>query len=855
MDPSNGISIVIPAYLLGSGVALCAAVQFGLAGLVGERSKLYQAFSAVCLSIAGYLCMTAAYYSAHSVEQAALLLRWQTAFAIVFHPVFFWFVALYTEQKRLKPWLPIVSLTWAAFFIANFVYPYSLRFWTLRADEPLRLPWGETLARFSGETTVWRGPIELLSDAVVFWAVWRAVALFRRSRRRNALVLVVYCVIQFVTVLQGFFIDIGVTKIFYTAGFAVLGLAVFMSAGLALEFHARNAALKVHDRLLSRRESQLSGIIDSAMDAIISVDESGRILMFNAAAERIFGCPVVEAIGRDLDRFIPPWFRDAYRDQIAVSGRTNVTTRAMGACGVIYGLRADGQEFPMEASFSQFESEGQRFYTVTVRDITKRQEAEKAVRLSEDRFRNMADTAPVMIWASGPDKGCTYFNRGWLEFTGRRMEEELGSGWTEGVHPDDYALCLDTYASAFDKREPFAMEYRLRRADGQFRWVYDCGAPNISPAGDLMGYIGSAIDISDHKEAEHTLGLLLEEVNQLKNQLQADNVYLQEEIKLEHNFNEIVGLSEAIKRVLFNIEKVAPTDTTVLITGETGTGKELVARAIHTASQRRQRALVKVNCAALPATLIESELFGHERGAFTGAEARKQGRFELADGATIFLDEIGELPPQSQVKLLRVIQEGEFERLGSSKTLKTDVRIIAATNRDLNAEVERGLFRKDLWYRLNVFPIMVPPLRERREDIPLLVRHFVSRFSKRIGKSIDSISPAAMRSLENYSWPGNVRELANVIERAVISSRGSTLFLAEPLEAAEASGPASDWKTLEEMEREYILRVLDQTAGKIEGPHGAASLLGLNPSTLRGRISKLGIRRARWDSQALRAGE
>jgi len=388
-----------------------------------------------------------------------------------------------------------------------------------------------------------------------------------------------------------------------------------------------------------------------------------------------------------------------------------------------------------------------------------------------------------------------------------------------------------------------AMEYRLKRADGEYRWIYDVGAPNISPTGELLGYIGSCMDITDRKLGEETLAMLLEQVNQLKNQLQADNIYLQEEIKLEHNFNEIIGASDTIKRVLFSVQKVAPTDTTVLVTGETGTGKELVARAIHSASARSQRALVKVNCAALPATLIEAELFGHEKGAFTGAEARKQGRFELANGATIFLDEIGELPLQLQVKLLRVLQEGEFERLGSSKTIKTDVRIIAATNRDLKTEVERGTFRSDLWYRLNVFPILVPPLRQRKEDIPLLVSHFVKRFSQGTGKAIESVSPAAMRSLGDYYWPGNVRELANVIERAVISSTGSTLLLAEPLVSSKTIGRAADLKPLEEMERDHIVRALVQTDGKIEGPGGAAMLLGLNPSTLRGRMAKLRIRK------------
>jgi PAS domain S-box-containing protein len=847
MDLNNDISIIIPAFVACSGIAFCAAVQFGLAGIVGERSKLYLAFSALCLCLAGYLYASASYYSAHSVVQAAHALRWQAAFSILSDPLFFLFVALYTGQKRLKLWLTVVSLFWASHLIANFASPYGIRFSTLRAAEPLRLPWGESLARFSGEIFVWSRSARVVGVAMFLWAIWRLVTLFRRSGRRTALLLAVYCIAQLATVLLTYLTDFGAMNLFYTSGFVFMGLVLLMSASLAIEFHTRNATIKQREKSLSEGEVQLRGIISSAMDAIISVDQSQRIVMFNAAAERIFGCPAVEAVGRDLDRFIPPRFRDVYRDHIADFGRTDVTTGAMSAFGVAYGLRADGQEFPIEASISQLESDGRKFYTVIVRDVTKRHDAETALRESEARFRNMADTAPVMIWVSGPDKGCTYFNRGWLDFTGRTLEQELGSGWAEGVHPDDYAGCLNTYIRAFDRREPFAVEYRLRRADGEFRWIYDCGTPSFSSSGEHVGYIGSAIDITEHRQ-------VLEEVNQLKNQLQADNIYLQEEIKHDYNFSEIVVTSVAMKRVLSLVEKVAPTDTTVLVTGETGTGKELVARAIHSASSRSHRAFVKVNCAALPATLIESELFGHERGAFTGAEARKQGRFELANGATIFLDEIGELPMESQAKLLRVIQEGEFERLGSSKTLKTDVRIIAATNRDLKAEVESGVFRIDLWYRLNVFPIMVPPLRERREDISVLVGHFLKRFSKRMGKAMDSVAPAAMDALENYSWPGNVRELANVIERAVISAQGSTLRLAEPLEQTQTIEPAVDLKPLEQMERDHIVRALIKTSGRIEGPAGAALLLGLNPSTLRGRMAKLGIRRVQWGPKAFGAG-
>jgi formate hydrogenlyase transcriptional activator len=477
-------------------------------------------------------------------------------------------------------------------------------------------------------------------------------------------------------------------------------------------------------------------------------------------------------------------------------------------------------------------------------DITDRMLAQQALRESEERFRNMADTAPVMIWVSDTDKNCTYVNKMWLDFTGRRLEQELGFGWANGVHPEDAERCLQIYTSSVDDRQDFTMEYRLRRADGQYAWLFDCGAPRFSSDGEFLGYIGSCLDITERKQAEEELRSAHEELNQLKNQLEAENIYLQHELQLGQSFGEIVGQSDALKYVLFKISQVAPTDSTVLITGDTGTGKELVARAIHEGSARKDRPLIKVNCAALSPSLIESELFGHEKGAFTGAGARKPGRFELADGGSIFLDEIGELPLELQVKLLRVIQEGEFDRLGGTKTIKVDVRIIAATNKNLKEEVEKGTFRQDLWYRLNVFPVTIPPLNQRKEDIPLLVDYFVAKWSKKFGKNITSVSANAMNTLQGHSWPGNVRELANVIERAVINSRGNVLQLVDRFEHASEERSSSA-KSLEDMERDYIVRTLENTGWRIEGPYGAAKILGLNPSTLRTRMIKLQIQRRR----------
>jgi formate hydrogenlyase transcriptional activator len=365
----------------------------------------------------------------------------------------------------------------------------------------------------------------------------------------------------------------------------------------------------------------------------------------------------------------------------------------------------------------------------------------------------------------------------------------------------------------------------------------------------FTGYIR---DITQRRQAE-------EEIHRLKERLEAENVYLREEVSGEHRYGKILGQSEEIGKVLRQAEQVAVTDMTVLILGETGTGKELVARAIHGSSTRKQRPLVKVNCSALPAELMESELFGHEKGAFTGAVTKQLGRFELADGSTIFLDEIGDLPLTLQAKLLRVLQEGEFERLGSAKTIRVNARVIAATNRDLPEAMRKGAFRSDLYYRLNVYPIRLPPLRERKEDIGLLARAFLKEASRRLGRSFEVIPWRVLETLERYEWPGNVRELQNVIERAAVISTGRELQLPEGWksispgsysdEKVTVSAGGSDYKpaagaaTLEDLERKHIVQVLEQTRWRIEGPKGAAVILGLHPSTLRSRMQKLGVAR------------
>ena len=399
---------------------------------------------------------------------------------------------------------------------------------------------------------------------------------------------------------------------------------------------------------------------------------------------------------------------------------------------------------------------------------------------------------------------------------------------------------------------------KVHRVDTEVFWRKDntcfpveyISTPMRDDKGKLMGAVVAFSDITRRKEADRALQKshadlqkALTDVEQLKTRLEQENIYLQQEIKLTHNFEEIISQSKKFRKVLTQVEQVAATDSTVLILGESGTGKELIARAVHNISKRKERALVIVNCAALPSTLIESELFGHEKGAFTGAFTHKIGRFELADGGSIFLDEIGEIPLELQSKLLRVLQEGEFERLGSTKTTKVNVRVIVATNLDLRSAVEKGEFREDLYYRLNVFPINLLPLRERKEDIPLLAQHFLLKHGTRIGKQIGAITQKVMDALIKYSWPGNVRELENIIERAVIITRGNKLDLGDSLPKNIGIPHEEEITTLDENERSYILKALEFSNWKISGERGAAKLLGIKRTTLESRIKKLNIQR------------
>ncbi len=496
-------------------------------------------------------------------------------------------------------------------------------------------------------------------------------------------------------------------------------------------------------------------------------------------------------------------------------------------------LTKRGEKLPTEISASALTMDGETIVVGWVRDISTRKRAEAALRESEERFRLFVEHAADAFFVLQKDGRISDVNKRACDSMGYTREELLAMRvWDlgEGVSAETFADYVNQMTAG-----PITVSRTMRRKDAT-TFPVEVHARLFEIRG-MQCVLSIARDVTERIRAE-------EERRKLE-ALKLEKVYLQEEIETEHNFGEIVGSSAAMRKVFREVEQVARTDSTVLITGETGTGKELVARAIHRASRRSERVLVKVNCAALSAGLIESELFGHEKGAFTGALTRRIGRFELAAGGSIFLDEIGDLPAELQAKLLRVLQEGEFERVGGSQPLTVDVRVIAATNRDLEKAVEEGRFRPDLYYRLKVFPVHVPALRERREDIPLLVTYFARKYGEKLGKRLETVPQPTLDALLSYSWPGNVRELANVIERAAILSRGSELDLADWRAQPGPQGEAERALTLDAVQRQHIIAVLKRTGWRVSGPLGGARILGMKPTTLRARMKKLGIVRER----------
>jgi PAS domain S-box-containing protein len=460
------------------------------------------------------------------------------------------------------------------------------------------------------------------------------------------------------------------------------------------------------------------------------------------------------------------------------------------------------------------------------------------LRRSEMELRQILDLAPQHIVVYGPNGERLYANRVALDYLGLSLEEwRQFRGHENYVHPDDTKRLDGVFDRAVARASADELELRVRKNDGSYRWFLARFNPLRNEQGQISRWYIAGTDIEERKQAEE--------------RLRSENVALREEIDKASMFEEIIGTSHALKSVLSRISKVAPTDSTVLIAGETGTGKELVARAIHRRSDRASRAFVSVNCAAIPRDLIASELFGHEKGSFTGATQQRLGRFELANGGTLFLDEVGELPAETQIALLRVLQEHEFERVGGTRPIRADVRVIAATNRDLQAAISAGSFRSDLFYRLYVFPIEIPALRERKEDIRLLVEYFIDRYARKAGKNITSTDKNTLRLLESYSWPGNIRELQNVIERSVIVCETENFsvdesWLSQKLPERKAESELYLSEKVAAQEKEIIEAALRNSQGRVFGPSGAAAKLGIARSTLEAKIRSLKINKNRF---------
>ena len=591
-------------------------------------------------------------------------------------------------------------------------------------------------------------------------------------------------------------------------------------------------------------------LLQAAGEGIYGLDVDGNTTFVNPAAAKMLGWTAKELLGQPMHSLLHhthPDGTDYPREECPIY--------AAFKDGAVHEVRdevfwrKDGSSFPVEYTSTPVLENGNLAGAVVVfRDVTERKTAEDALRESEERFRNLFDFSSDGVFLIDVASG-SYLNANprACSMLGYSRDELLSMKGSD-IHPHDLKLFISFAESVVKDGYARTEELSCLAKDGVKIAAEITASTFLEKDGERQLIMASVRDITERKKAEEALRIAHEEVQCLKERLQAESIYLQEEIRTEHNFEEIIGRSTALKKVLHQVEQVAETDATVLILGETGTGKELFARAVHDLSPRKDRPLVKVNCAALPPTLIESELFGHEKGSFTGALSRKIGRFELADEGTIFLDEIGDLPLELQAKLLRILQEGEFERLGNTSTLKVNVRVIAATNRNIEKEVADGNFREDLYYRLNVFPLTIPPLRKRKKDLPLLTQSFVNKFCKKLGKNIEMIPKDVMDRIETYSWPGNVRELENIIERAVIVSSGNSLQINDSLVTKTINNKNSSQATLQDAERDHILNILKDTDWVISGNKGAAKILDLNPNTLRSRMQKLGISRSTLSS-------
>jgi formate hydrogenlyase transcriptional activator len=712
--------------------------------------------------------------------------------------------------------------------LLNFLVGQNLNY--LEITRLRRIPFlGQTISLAEGVSNPWMLAGQLSLVLFVVFVTDAAITVWRRGDRRQALAtggsivfFVLAITVQAVLVLWEIIPWPLTASFFYTAIVAAmayeLSYDVLRAAQLTEAFRAS--------------EERFRDVTFSMADWVWEVDENGVYTYCSAKGLDLLG----QVIGKRPFDFMPP---DEARRVAAIFAEIasnkapikdlenwNITRSGEGICFLTNGIPILDEKGELKG------------YRGVDKDITRRKRMEEALKKSE---RLLAETG-MMGKVGGWEIAVDTRRLTWTEETYNIHEVDTADEPTveKGINfytPDSRPIIEQAVRRAVEHGEPFDVELEIMTAKGNLRNVHARG--KAASEGRVYGFFQ---DITERKALEARLRRSLEEVQQLRDRLHTENIYLRERLRRDDGHAEIVGESEPLLRTLAEAKRVAPTDSTVLILGETGTGKELLAHAIHDMSSRKDRMLVSVNCASLPPTLIESELFGREKGAYTGSLTKMVGRFELADGSTLFLDEIGDLSFELQSKLLRVLEHGQFERLGSSKTIKVNVRLIAATNRDLARDVNEGRFRKDLYYRLNVFPITLPPLRDRKEDIPGLVWSFVNRFEKSLGKRMDTISKKNMEDLMHYQWPGNIRELKNVIEHAMIMSTTETLDVQSPAGVhQEQSVPTN---TLADSERRHIIEVLERTGWRISGKNGAAEILGMKRTTLQSKMKTLGIKRS-----------
>ena len=800
-----------------------------------EKINAIFAFMALCCAISTLLDIRM--HSAKDVDVFVYFLKATNTFQVFLWISFAWFIQAYTRNNRHWPaW--IVSGLYVFAGILNLTFPHGILFDRVDDLNRVMLPWGEEITFGLGPATSWRLLPDIAWFIVLAYALDASVGLYRQGEKRRAWFfgLSIFTCLG-IGYLHGTLIDLGILPPPSIWLFTFLALIILMSVSLVDDV----VSVPMLKRQIASQREKWKNLVDNAKMLVFGLDTHGRINFANPHFLHCTGYTEEEIIGRSLVDIAREPEKEELGNRIQkVLEEGDLPVRTYRAL-----VTKTGQTRNIHwAHVLLRDPNGTISGTLSIgEDLTEIEQAKQA--LVDEKTRMAVVLSNLHTGLAMMDRELTVV---WVNEKTRQAYP-----WDDPVGKKCYAFAENRSApcdgcgalKALNDGQPHETE-RLNSKNN--RWYLIISIPIKDEHGSVVQVLESSTDITQRKEIETARDRAMQELKALKNQLEEENLQLREELLLNKDFEEIVGHSNAILYILERVKQVAETDSTVLIQGETGVGKELVAGAIHRASCRGDQPFVRLNCAALNPTLIESDLFGHEAGAFTGAGRRRKGRFEMADGGTLLLDEISEIPVDLQGKLLRVLQEGRFERVGGSETISVDVRVIAATNRNLQAEVENGTFRADLYYRLNVYPITVPPLRKRREDIELLVWHFLEEINSRVGKNIEKIPQSVMESLTGMDYPGNVRELKNLIEHAVITSDSGILRLPDtsnPASSPEANASnAFSPISLDDAQRQHITHVLDHTDGRIEGPGGAAEILGLKPSTLRHRINKLGIRRS-----------